>query len=115
MSTVGHPSPAEYAAKVVHVPTQRQFQLALRGDDRAYVEYELPKPVAGLPPVLDLTHTIVPSAYGGQGIAGVLVKHAFEYAKAEKMAVRPTCSYAAQWVAKNATYQTVLERQRAAL
>lgn len=52
-----------------------------------YVEYE---PYNG---GIDITHTIVPKAIGGRGIAADLVKEALEYAGENGLKVIPTCSY----------------------
>ena len=64
-----------------------------------HVEYEL----AG--DVMTLTHTIVPSAIGGRGIAGALVKAAFDHARSEGWKVVPQCSYADSWMQKHPDYE----------
>ena len=58
--------------------------------------------------VLALTHTGVPEAIGGRGIAGRLVQAAFDYARAEGLRVRPLCSYAAAWIRRHPDYADVL-------
>ncbi len=42
---------------------------------------------------LDLYHTYVPEVFRGRGMAEKLCKAAFEYAKANRLAVIPSCSY----------------------
>lgn len=42
---------------------------------------------------IDMYQTFVPEAFRGRGIAEQLAKAAFEFAKAERLAVTPTCSY----------------------
>jgi len=42
---------------------------------------------------LDLYHTYVPEVFRGRGVAERLAHAAFEYAKAEGLAVIPSCSY----------------------
>ena len=54
------------------------------------------------------TVTGVPDAIGGRGIAGQLVRAAFEYAKAQGWHVHPRCSYAAAWVERHPEYNQVL-------
>jgi len=54
--------------------------------------------------IMHITHTHVPEAIGGRGIAGKLVEAAFHHARAEGWKVRPLCSYAAAWVKKHADY-----------
>lgn len=65
---------------------------------QAYVEYEADGDT------LTITHTIVPSAIGGRGIAGQLVKAAMEHARAGGTKVVPQCSYAAGWMDKHPDY-----------
>ncbi len=43
--------------------------------------------------VLDITHTFVPPEARGQGLAKHLANAAFAYARAQKLSVRPSCSY----------------------
>lgn len=42
---------------------------------------------------LDLYHTYVPEVFRGRGIAERLCKGTFEYAKAHRLTVLPSCSY----------------------
>ena len=58
--------------------------------------------------VLDLVHTIVPDAIGGRGIASKLTLAAFEYARAEGLHVRPTCSYVAAWSERHPEFSQLL-------
>ncbi len=48
--------------------------------------------------VMDITHTGVPSAVGGRGIAADLAKAALDTARSEGWKVRPLCSYVAAWM-----------------
>ena len=57
---------------------------------------------------LVITHTGVPEAIGGRGIASDLVKAAFEYARGAGYKVRPACSYAAAWAERHAEYSQLL-------
>ena len=67
----------------------------------AKVEYELVKPASPASPiVMDITHTLVPEAFRGQGVAKVLVDAAVAYARANGMKVKPTCSYVAAYFNK---------------
>lgn len=51
--------------------------------------------------ILETTHTVVDPAQRGQGIAVHLVEAAVAYAKAQDLAIKPTCWYVAKWVAAN--------------
>src|SRR5690606_30636279 len=51
--------------------------------------------------VMHITHTRVPEAIGGRGIAGRLVEAALHHARAEGWKVRLLCDYARGWVARH--------------
>jgi predicted GNAT family acetyltransferase len=78
-----------------------------RGAQRFEVEVE------GVQCVLDyqladggmaITHTVVPSAAGGRGVAGELVRTALDYARMKGWKVAPLCSYADAWMARHPDY-----------
>lgn len=54
--------------------------------------------------VMTITHTEVPAAAAGHGIAGELVQAAFEAARAHHWRVVPACSYAAAWLKRHPAY-----------
>lgn len=54
--------------------------------------------------VMTITHTGVPDAVGGRGIAAALTRAAFETARREGWRVVPACSYAAAWLARHPEY-----------
>ncbi len=66
-----------------------------------YVEYEMTGDV------MTITHTVVPSAIGGRGIAGAVVKAALDHARGEGWNVVPQCSYADTWMRKHPDYETL--------
>ncbi|MBS0213099.1 MAG: N-acetyltransferase [Proteobacteria bacterium] len=51
--------------------------------------------------VLAIVHTEVPAALQGRGIAGALVRHACEAARARGLRVNPRCDYAATWLRRH--------------
>ena len=51
-----------------------------------------------------ITHTSVPEAIGGRGIAGNLVRSALEHARAAGLRVRPACEYAEAWMSRHPEY-----------
>ena len=63
-----------------------------------YVEYELDGDT------MAITHTIVPPAIGGRGIAGQLVQAAMDHARATGLKVDPRCSYADAWLGRHPDY-----------
>ncbi|MEO6227213.1 MAG: GNAT family N-acetyltransferase [Thermomonas sp.] len=83
---------------IKHDPESNRFNTVVDGVT-GYVEYEL----AGN--TMTLTHTIVPPAIGGRGIASELVKTALDHARAEGLKVVPQCSYADSWMRKHPEYE----------
>ncbi len=56
------------------------------------------------------THTIVPQALSGRGIANQLVKHGLEHAREKKLTVVPQCSFVAAYLQRHPEYQELTER-----
>ena len=83
---------------IQHDTKARRFNTVV-DDVTGHVEYEL----AG--DVMTLTHTIVPPAIGGRGIAGALVKAALDHARSEGWKVVPQCSYADEWMRRHPDYE----------
>ena len=85
---------------IAHDPASQRFTTEADGET-AYLEYER----AG--DVMVITHTIVPPAIGGRGIAGDLVRTALEFAKTEGLKVDPRCSYSDAWMRKHPEYEAL--------
>lgn len=86
------------ATTITHDTGAHRFNTVVDGQT-AYVEYALTGEV------MTLTHTIVPSAIGGRGIASDLVKAALDSARAQGLQIVPQCSYASDWMRKHPDYQ----------
>ena len=56
-----------------------------------------------------LTHTGVPAALAGRGIAAALVQAALDHARAEGMKVRPLCSYVQAYMRRHPASLALLE------
>jgi len=54
--------------------------------------------------VMSIVHTEVPYALRGRGLAGQLVRAAFEHARQAGLKVVPRCSYAAEWIERHPEY-----------
>lgn len=87
--------------EIQHNEARHRFTTQVDGHE-GYVEYELRDGV------MAITHTIVPSAIGGRGIAGDLVRSAFDHARQEGLKVAPVCSYAEGWVGKHPEYSDLV-------
>ena len=83
--------------RVDHDPAGGRFTVVEDGHS-GYLDYLLADGV------MDIRHTIVPAEIGGRGIAGRLVKAALEFALGEGHRVRPSCEYAAAWMARHPEY-----------
>lgn len=55
-----------------------------------------------------ITHTGVPTALEGQGIASKLTKFALEYARAEGLKVVPLCSFAQVYIQRHPEYKELV-------
>lgn len=51
--------------------------------------------------VMHMTHTVVPQALEGRGIAAQLVAAAFAYAKGKNLKINPQCSYVATYMRRH--------------
>ena len=80
--------------KIEHQPEQKLFKTEVEGRT-AFVQYRL------LNEGLDIIHTIVPRPLEGQGIAAALVKAAYDYAVANGLKPKATCSYAVAWLQRH--------------
>lgn len=82
---------------IAHDPASHRFTINVDGD-LGYLEYER----AG--EVMVITHTIVPPAIGGRGIAARLVQAALVHAREAGLKVDPRCSYADAWMRRHPEY-----------
>ena len=82
---------------VQHQPENERFVVTAEGHE-AEVNYSIADGV------MSITHTGVPEAIGGRGIAGALVRAALEHARAEGLRVVPACAYAEAWMRKHPEY-----------
>lgn len=80
--------------EITHHAIPGRFAVEVDGS-RAHLDYEMADGV------MHITHTVVPEAIGGRGIAGQLVQEAFDHARTEGWKVRPVCSYAETWAGKH--------------
>lgn len=85
------------SSTIKHNASAHQFET--RVDDHSCVlDYSLDGDV------MTITHTEVPGAVGGRGIAGKLVQAALTVAAEEGWKVVAACSYAADWMQRHSEY-----------
>lgn len=82
---------------ITHDQAGRRF-VSVREGHEARLDYER------MGDTLAITHTLVPDAIGGRGIASELVRTAVEFARAEGLKVQPACSYAETWLRRHPEY-----------
>ncbi|HYI08777.1 MAG TPA: GNAT family N-acetyltransferase [Thermoanaerobaculia bacterium] len=92
------------AYDIQHNEKTSQYETTVDGQV-AYVAYDLEEPDR-----IVLTHTIVPDAISGRGIAGELVKHALDAARGRKLTVVPQCSYVAAYIKRHPEYEDLLQK-----
>ncbi len=83
---------------VIHDQASHQFHVDVDGT-RAVLDYTLTGTV------MNITHTGVPPAIGGRGVAAELMKAALNVADEQKWSVNPICSYAVAYLQKHAANQ----------
>ena len=86
---------------IQHDRVARRFETRVEGTS-CLLDYTL---AAG---VMTITHTEVPAAVGGRGIAAALVQQAMITARTEGWKVVPACSYAAAWMQRHPEYHDLL-------
>ena len=86
---------------VVHDAASRHFTLSVDGR-QARLEYECEGQL------MVITHTVVPPAVGGRGIAAQLMKVALDHARKQQWKVKAACSYAMAYVRKHHEYSDLL-------
>ena len=77
---------------------EHRFEIQL-GDDVALIDYMLNGQN------ITMTHTEVPPAFEGKGIAGKLAKFALDWAKENGYKVNPLCPYVKNYINKHPEYQ----------
>lgn len=91
---------------VQHAADARQFFTVVDGT-RCILEYQLQGSR------MTITHTGVPDAVAGRGIAGALMEAALKHARAAGWKVLPACSYAAAYFKRHREYDDLLDTAQA--
>lgn len=80
--------------QVSHDAARRQFALDVEGHP-CVIDYRFADGT------MTITHTSVPQAVGGRGIAADLTRAALEHARAQGWKVVPACSYAVSFMKRH--------------
>ncbi|MCD0247104.1 GNAT family N-acetyltransferase [Xanthomonas melonis] len=84
-----------------HQPAEQRFHLSADGQ-RTELQYRRDDAR------LTITHTVVPDAIAGRGIASALVEAALQYARDSGLKVVPACSYAEAYMRRHHQYHDLL-------
>lgn len=90
---------------VVHQPEQGRFEALVNGQ-QCVADYHVSQGV------MHLTHTGVPKALEGRGIAAQLVEAALTWARAQGLRVNPVCSYVAVYIRRHREWEDLLSSTR---
>lgn len=88
---------------VTHDATRQQFGVVVDGH-ACELDYRLHDGV------MTITHTGVPQAVGGRGIAGAMTRFALEHARAKGWKVVPACSYAITYMQRHPEFDDLRVR-----
>jgi len=83
---------------IKHDPSRSRFEMEVDGYI-AYIRY------LAFEGGLDVLSTQVPSELEGKGIASALTKHLFEYARANRLKVIPSCSFTVAYFRRHPEYK----------
>jgi predicted GNAT family acetyltransferase len=88
------------AISLQHQEARKRFELTVDGQ-ASVLDYSLHANDAGTV-VMSITHTHVPAALQGRGLAAQLMAAALAHARAQGWKVEPVCSYAVSYMNKHA-------------
>jgi predicted GNAT family acetyltransferase len=88
---------------ITHRPELNTFEAIVEGH-RCVADYRCDGQV------IRMTHTFVPPALEGRGIAAQLVQTALQWARSEGLKVDPECSYVAVYMRRHAEWQDLRAR-----
>ena len=94
------PTPAEL--QIVHRPEIGRFETTVDGL-RCEADYQLSGHT------VHMTHTGVPSALEGRGIAAALVQAALAWSRAQGYKVVPVCSYVRVYIKRHPQWQDLID------
>jgi predicted GNAT family acetyltransferase len=92
--------------EVLDNPQRQRFEIHVDGRRAGLILYRL------APGVIRLVHTEIDDAYGGRGLAGVLVRYALDAARTRGLTVLPDCPYVRRWIGKHPDYVDLVPADR---
>jgi len=93
---------------VIHQPDEQSFYALVDGKETdAEMAYSLPSPH-----VIDFTHTYVPEALRGKGVADELIKTGLNYARDNGYQIIASCPVVRHYVTQYHEYQSLQQKTR---
>lgn len=92
--------PSHTHVNVVHRPEAQCFEAIVEGQ-RCVAEYHLRGQI------VSMTHTVVPPALEGRGIAAAMVNAALVWAQGQGFKVDPVCSYVRSYLQRHPEWQAL--------
>jgi len=96
-------TPGSTPLAVHHNTAAHRFEVEIEGQS-AFAAYERDGDR------LIFTHTEVPPAFRGGGVAGQIVRAALEFAAREGLRVEPQCSYVEAFILRHPEFQPLVDR-----
>lgn len=90
--------------RVIAEPSRQRYELFDGETMIGMMVYGLPDDVH-----VDVVHTEVDPAYGGQGLGGVLAEFAVKDVQAQGKRVVPHCPYMRGWLAKHSEFDAIVD------
>lgn len=81
---------------------KKRFELAI-GEHIAFIDY-----ILNNENILFLTHTEVPKALAGKGVASILVEKVLNYIKEKNYTLAPLCPFVAKYITKHPEWKSIL-------
>jgi predicted GNAT family acetyltransferase len=91
--------------EVIHDRERKRFYIALDEHNQAILDYQM------IDNAYAYTHTGVPEAFRGRGIADLLAKAALETATAENARVIPLCSFMQTYIRRHTEYAGLVDQR----
>lgn len=104
MAVMSSEGPQAGTITIEHVPERRRYEL--RDGDRLIGRLDYAEPDAEH---VDVLHTEVDEAYGGQGLAGRLTEHAVTDIRDGGRRLIPHCPYVQSWLRRHSDFEDIVD------